>query len=665
MSTPARGDDAVGLEILRSAFYATVRQAGRIILRSSFSPIIRDAFDFCVTLVGPIAPPRLDLDIVAMNESLAHFSGVMPYMVRNLVWEYGVDNLRPGDLIAYNNPFKGGNHVYDNGFFRPVFHGGELIGGVAVKAHLVDMGGLTAGGYSVRKRSLFEEGVVISGVQVYRDDEPFIPGFNLYFDNSRLPQNMLADLQALHSAASFVEERLLALADQHGVETLHDAMAYTLDYADRSTREGLRALPDGDFVGEDGIDADAYNDEPYVIRTVVRKRGDEVEVDFSGTTREAASSVNCSVFDAINGVFTAVKFLCDPHNPNNAGAFRCVSIVIPEGTFVSARPPAATTMYFDAAEAVFNAVTKAFLSGAPAEAAFGGHYSTNMGLLITGTTGAPSSGPRRNLPPGVAEQLAAATQSVPVTLDDPDGSGRRLFVAPLFALGGFGASAAGDGESFVSMSQQNLMEMSAEAIEEDHPVMVLRKEFATDTAGPGEHRGGAGVVYDRMVVSRADVYPLLLHLRVLPWGSKGAEAGRPGGAWVGVAGADAEPGSAVARTWLVARDDGPGLEPLGGYFDDDGGAVAAGEGRWVNGLGDVDAGPGTLVRVRTPGAGGWGDPHRRDPAAVLRDVRDGYVSVEGARRDYGVAVEGDPETAPDRLRVDEAATAVLRNGGAR
>ena len=106
--------DQVALEIIRSAFFATVRQAGRIILRSSFSPIIRDAFDFCVTLIGPEDLEHgLAHDVVAMNESLAHFSGVMPFMVRNLLWEYGVENLRPGDMLAVNNPFKGGNHVYD------------------------------------------------------------------------------------------------------------------------------------------------------------------------------------------------------------------------------------------------------------------------------------------------------------------------------------------------------------------------------------------------------------------------------------------------------------------------------------------------------------------------------------------------------------------------
>ncbi|TCK22384.1 hydantoinase B/oxoprolinase family protein [Pseudonocardia endophytica] len=655
---PVGGEHAVTLEIIRSAFFATVRQAGRIILRSSFSPIIRDAFDFCVTLIGPPPGVRddMDLDVVAMNESLAHFSGVMPFMVRNMLWEYGIENLRPGDMIALNNPFKGGNHVYDNGFYKPVFADGVMIGGVAVKAHLMDMGGVTAGGYSTRKRSLFEEGVVISGVPVFSGGEPYTPGFNLYFDNSRLPDNMLADLQALHSACSFAEERLLALAGTHGVATVHDAMAYTLDYADRSMREGLRALPDGDFVGEDGIDGDAFHDEPYVVRTTVRKRGDEVEVDFSGTTREAASSVNCSVFDAANGVYTALKFLCDPHNPNNAGAFRAISVVAPEGTFVTARPPAATTMYFDAAEAVFNAVTKAILSGTEAQAGFGGHYGSNMGLLMTGTTdSAPSSG-RRDAAGGVGERLAAATQSIPVVLEDGAGSGRKLFVAPMLALGGFGASSDGDGESFVSMSQQNIMDMSIESIEEDHPVVVLRKEFVADTGGPGEHRGGVGVVYDRMLAGDADVYPMLLHLRILPWGADGGAAGRPGGAWIGEPSGN---GTAAAQSWL---GDDPPLRPLGGWFDDDGAAAAPGEGRWVSGLADVAAGPGTLFRVRTPGAGGWGAAWDRDADAVLRDVRDGYVTVAGARRDYGVVVTGDPETEPAALAVDGPGTDELRGG---
>jgi N-methylhydantoinase B len=648
----AGSPDNVTLEILRNSFFAITRQAGRIILRSSFSPMIRDAFDFCVTVIGPPAPPRLDLDVVAMNESLAHFSGVMPFLVRNLLWEYGMDNLRPGDLIAMNHPHKGGNHVYDNAFFKPVFHEGELLGGIAVKAHLMDMGGVAAGGYSSTKRNVWEEGVVISGVPVYKDDQPYIPGFNLYFDNGRLPDNMLADLQALYSAANFAEERLLALARRYGARTVQDAMAYTLDYSDRSMREGIKAIPDGDYTGEDGLDADAFNDRPYRVRATVRKRDDKIEIDFSGSSREAESSINCSVFDAANGAYTALKFICDPGNPNSSGAFRAIDVVIPEGTFIGARPPAPTTMYFEAAETVFNAVAKALMP-ALGQAGFGGHFGTNMGLLITGSTPKPGRSPSQRGEQTIAEHLAAATQGIPITIPHAGNNAGSLFIAPMLSLGAFGGSADCDGENFVSMSQQNLMDMSVEAIEEDHPLIVRRKEFVSDTAGPGAFRGGAGVVWDREVRGDAEVRPMLLHMRIQPWAVRGGEVGRPGGSWLrepdGAAGPD--PDAPL----------GAGMRPMAGYYGPDGEAVPADRGEWVFGLVNLEAKPNTLFRVLTPGGGGWGDPLDRDPTRVLADVRDGFVSVEGARRDYGVVVLGDPLAYPAGITVDHEATEALRH----
>ena len=643
----ARGD-AVTLEIIRNAFFAIVRQAGRIIVRSSFSPIIRDAFDFCVTIV---APPRrqdgLDLDIVAMNESLAHFSGVMPFAVRNLLWEYGVENLEPGDLIALNNPYKGGNHIYDNAFFKPVFADGELVGGIAVKVHLMDMGGVIAGGYSVEKRSLWEEGVAIAGVPVYKRDEPFVPGFNLYLDNSRLPENMLADIQAVNSACSFAERRLQALVAKYSARTVFSGMHHALAYAESSMRRGIVRIPDGVYEGEDGLDRDAFEDEPYTIRCRINKRGETIEADLSGTTRQSGSAINCPAFDAANGVYTAIKFLCDPHTPNNSGAFRCVDVVLPEGSFVAVRPPAPTTLYFDAAEAVFNAVVKALLP-AIGDDGFGGHFGTNMGLVVTGGTG--------KAPPPATEP--APTHGVPRRLGARGPRGATTFVAPLIALGGFGASHGADGENYVSMSQQNVMDMSVEALEEDYPLLIVRKEFVPDRGGPGRWRGGAGVVYDRIVLAPAEVRVLILHLRRLPWGSAGGGDGRAGAAWRGFA--DGDP-----RVWLEAgefsasRDD-PRLTPIAGHFDDAGRVVAPSDrGAWAASVWSEDVAGNTLYRVLTPGGGGCGDAFQRDPEAVLRDVRDGFVSVDGARRDYGVVVSGDYEN-PCAIAVDVEATEALR-----
>ena len=377
----------------------------------------------------------MDLDVVAMNESLAHFSGVMPFMVRNMLWEYGIENLRPGDMIALNNPFKGGNHATTT-VLQAGVRDDRMIGGVAVKAHLMDMGGVTAGGYSTRKRSLFEEGVVISGVPVFRDDEPYTPGFNLYFDNSRLPDNMLADLQALHSACSFAEERLLALAETHGWtparrDGLHVGLRRQFHARGSAGAAGRRLRRRG----RDRL--------RRVRRRAVRRARGGAQARGRGGGRLLRLDpgghvvVNCSVFDAANGVYTARKFLCDPHNPNNAGAFR------------ASRRRARGHVHHGAAAGGDDDVLRRRrgrvqrrhegdpVGGRPAEAGFGGHYGSNMGLLMTGTTDAPPSSGRRDAAGGVGERLAAATQSIPVC-SGRDGSGKKLFVAPMLALGGFG-----------------------------------------------------------------------------------------------------------------------------------------------------------------------------------------------------------------------------------
>ncbi len=623
--------DPVTAEIMRNAFVATVRQMSRLIVRSTFSYIIREAFDFCTAVVAPRHPPELDLDIVAMSESLAHFSGCMPFMVRNLAWEYGLENMEDGDLIAINNPYMAGNHIYDNGFFKPIFYQGEFLGALCTKAHILDMGGVVPGGYSVEKRNVWEDGLVITGVPVYKKNRPYKPGFNLYFANSRVPQLVLGDIQALFSAMRFGEKALIGMAQKYGVERLRQAMAYSLDYAERSMRHGFSWLPDGEYCGEDGLDGDFFNDEPYTIKCKVTKKGGEVEVDFSGTSRVAESSMNCTVYDTANAAYTAFKWLFDPVNPNNSGAFRPIHLVLPENTFISALPPHSTTSYFDTAEAVFNAVVKALLNGVK-DKGFGGHYGTNMGLSCNGWDTRPGR--------------------------------ERFFLVIFVALGAFGATDAGDAEHFVSLSQQNIMDPSVEATEEEFPVLFLRKEFVRDSGGPGKHRGGTSVVWDRVVLDDMEARNLFLHMRILPWGTQGGKEGAPGGAWMVAPGSWRlqDKGQLPTRHGISPAEFYQSYaEPLAGYYNPDTHEVDYANGTWYRGLNRVlKLKPETILRIVSPGGGGWGDPLERDTELVKRDVRDGYVSVEGARRDYGVVVRGDPDEDPEALEVDYEATAELR-----
>ncbi len=247
----------------------------------------------------------------------------------------------------------------------------------------------------------------------------------------------------------------------------------------------------------------------------------------------------------------------------------------------------------------------------------------------------------------------------------------KIFVAPFFCLGAFGASREGDGEAFISMSQQNLMDQSVEATEDDFPILVLRKEIVADTAGAGRFRGGASILWDRVLLRQAEVRPLIMHQGFAPWGAGGGAEGTSGGGWY-IAG---DTPLAWVRDHPIPTRDGHSppdfyqrhSRPLTGFYDiktKAPRAIGAG-GSWNLDNRRFQAAPGSVVRVITPSGGGWGQPFERDPAAVLKDVRDGYVSVAGATKTYGVAIDGDPERDPEQLRVDEAATAALRQKGAR
>lgn len=222
--------------------------------------------------------------------------------------------------------------------------------------------------------------------------------------------------------------------------------------------------------------------------------------------------------------------------------------------------------------------------------------------------------------------------------------------------GPWGATKEGDGDSYTVLFTLNNLDPPTETIEHDAPVVVLRKEHAIDTGGPGTHRGGAANLKDTLWLADGEHY--LSPLRTKEASGVGANdgaAGPLGAMWV-------FPPS--QRTGLIGttEDVYADSEPVAGVLNSDTKAVDP-----ANGVYHYFArepvwrlAAGSTLRCLTNGGGGWGAPLSRDPQKVLNDVRDEYVSVEGAARDYGVVVVGDPHFDPEGLRVDEEATAALR-----
>jgi N-methylhydantoinase B len=608
--------------VLANRYRYVVEHMCARLLTSAFSPILRDFYDFAATLTGP---PAEDYPTPAMSNSIVLFTGAMMDSVRNTVEEYGPERLRPGDVIVANDPYRGGTHVNDLLFVRPVFHEDALTGFVNMKAHQLDMGGVVPGGFTLTKKTVYEDGLVLSPRALFAAGEPVRETWSLIFDNVRFGPILFPDMQSICAELELGERLFAETIERYGADAVHGAMAYVCDASGERIAQALEAIPDGEWAGEDATDCDAVDDtEEYVVRVRVTKRGGRAEVDFSGTSRQARTCINCTALDAKTTVGIAFKYLFDPRGPFTSGTTRGIDIVIPEGTVVSALPPdGAVFAYWEQNQTMISAILRALAQALGPAAMAGDRGSADIhnanGVL-------------------------------------PDGSPWIAAAQCGGEIGPFGANRHGDADSQMLSYQATGIAPAAEAVESGAPVVVLRHEIVPDTGGPGENRGGAAVVRDSLWLRPAEHHIMSLrYKRPTGFGVHGGGDGPTGGIWFW------EPSEElrIPSTAPAAYRDSI---PVAGVLDPETKAPS-GEGRYhyPYRVPSWHTEPMSILRYLTNGGGGWGDPFERDPERVLRDVRDGYVSIEGAARDYGVVVEGDPDEDPEGLTIDLEATADLRS----
>ncbi|MBC3191734.1 hydantoinase B/oxoprolinase family protein [Pseudonocardia sp. C8] len=594
-------------------------------LREAFSPIIRDWYDFACTISGP---PEQDHRMAVVSNSLTVFLGTMADACRIAVEEFGADNLSPGDVLICNDPYRGGRHVNDVLFVRPVFVDGRIVSFVNMCAHQLDMGGTVPGGFSATKRSVYENGLVIPPMLLWSGDEPVRSTFSLVFDNSRFGGLLLPDFMSTLHQLQLGERLVRENIERYGLQAYLGALDYSCDTSAELMREAIARVPDGDYRGHATIDADGLDDTlDYTVRVTLRKRGHEIEADLSGTSAQARTCINSGVTDAKTALGVALTMLLDPEIPFTSGTWRHVDLVAPPGTVVTAMPPeGAPMMFWETSGALIAAIFRA-LNPVLGENAVGGDYGS------TNTHNA--SGVRADGTP-----WTSATQC----------GGEH---------GPWGATKEGDGDSYTVLFNLNNLDPATETIEHDSPVVVLRKEHATDTGGAGAHRGGAANLKDTLWLTDAEQYLSPFRTKDPSGvGANGGAAGPNGAMWI-FPPRDGELPDALVGT---ADDVYTASTPVAGVLDPRTKALDA-----ENGVYHYFASEkcwrttaGSVLRCLTNGGGGWGDPFERDVQKVLADVRDEYVSVEGAARDYGVVVLGDPHRDPEGLRFDEEATARLR-----
>lgn len=555
--------DPFTLEIIRDGLQAASDEMFIALGRAAQGIVIYECLDYCVGIAD--ASGRM----VVQGNGVPLFIGTLESAVREVIDKFGTErDMEPGDIFAMNDPYRGGGtHTPDVCLVMPVFADDELIAFTANKGHWSELGGKVPGTIAADSTEVFQEGLQIPIVKLFRRSEPVQAILDLLAINVRLPRQTLGDMWASVAAARIGERRIRELYSKYGHAAWRQAVDGLLDYAESMSLAALSHLPKGTFEAEDWIDDDGITDNPIPVRCKVTISDKEFVADFTGTSGVVAGPFNTGWAGLESGVKLAFKALTDPASPANHGAFRPLRIVCPPDTILSARRPAATGKYHQAVLFATEVIWKALAPHCPKRLP-AGHLAAVCGTTLIGR--------------------------------DPASGDVTLLQQPL--VGGWGATADRDGENgqFCAADGETF-NIPIEVQENKFGVLVEQYAFHDDDGGAGERRGGKGVVLDyRVVDERIHFSGDYGRHKFRPWGIAGGSTGTASLAQI--ARAD---GSTEARQRAVS----------------------------------VPVNKGERIRLVTPTGGGYGDPRSRPRQKVLEDLKNGYITREQARRDYGVEVE--------------------------
>lgn len=473
--------DPITLAVLGHALSGIAEEMSTALIRTAYSPNIKERRDCSSAVFSP------EGKLVAQAENIPVHLGAMPFSVRAALESFS--DWHPGDIVVLNDPFRGGAHLPDITFVAPAFLGETLLGFVAVRAHHADVGGMTPGSLPAQATEIFQEGLRIPPVKLWRKGELDRDLFALILANVRTPKEREGDLRAQRAAVETGIRRLSSLAERFGIKTLLSAYEELCRYAERRMRAAIKAVPNGVYRFADSLD------EGILVRVELRVYDEELEVDFTGSSPQVDFPVNAPFSVTASAVYFAVKAVLDPELPPNDGAWRPIRIIAPKGTVVNALPPAPVgggnlELSQRIVDVMFGALAQALPGKVPAAS-----QGTMNNLAIGGIN--PETGE-------------------PYTFYETIG-------------GGMGARPDRDGIDGVHTNMTNTLNTPVEALELAYPLRVERYELREGSGGRGRYRGGMGIRRDIRVLGHRAVVSLLSDRRKRgPWGLAGGSPGAPG-----------------------------------------------------------------------------------------------------------------------------------------
>ncbi|MGE0314086.1 MAG: hydantoinase B/oxoprolinase family protein [Lautropia sp.] len=565
----------IRMQVMWDRLIAVTEEQALTLIRTGFSTSTREAGD----VSAGIFDTRGRMLAQAVTGTPGHVNA-MARAVRHFLAKYPLETMRDGDVFFTNDPWKGTGHLHDFTFVTPAFRDGRAVALFASTSHMVDVGGRGMGPDS---RQVYEEGIYIPLMHFAREGQVEAPVIEIIRQNVREPTQVIGDLFSLSACNKVGARRLVAMMGEFGIDSLDALAGYILERSHQASLEAIGRIPAGTWTNE--MMVDGY-DKPVRLVAKITIGADGIDVDFTGTSGVSAFGINVPFCYTEAYASFGIKCIVAPKVPNNEGSLSVIRIAAPEGCILNAVHPApVATRHITGQllpDLMFGCLGQALKDAVPAE---GTSCLWNLFAM------------------GGDNRVEADAERVAQT---------QRFNVMSFHSGGTGARPGKDGMSATAFPS-GVKNCPIEITEALSPILVTRKEYRTDSGGPGEFRGGLGQV---MEARHLDDVPFLMsanydRVQFAPRGRDGGLSGARG----------------IVRTQGTNAPD-----------------------RVLRGKGQQTIHPGETFVMEMPGGGGLGDPMRREPERVVQDVRLGLVSIEAAQRDYGVMFDANGEFDADATK---------------
>ncbi len=471
--------DPIGLEVMWQRLVAIADEIDTATIRTSFSTIVGESHDF-----GCIVMDAQGRGLSQAQWSPPQFCTMLPRTTRDMLKKFPADTLRPGDVLATNDPWIGSTHLPDYNLVSPVFHRGKLVAFLGTVAHVSDVGGHLG---DLEASDMFMEGTRLMPNYFYRGGEVDTVVEEFIAANCRVPEMVLGDLHAIVGTHRIGARRIREFMDDYDLDDITELSEAIQSKSERALRDAIRSLPDG--VTDYEITADGYL-EPFTLKARLEIHGDTLAIDFAGSSpQQWHSAINAAFNISYSTAVYPIKAMLAPHIPNNDGLVRPLEITAPEGSIVNCTFPAPVKARAKVIKHIPPLIFGAFAEFLPEEA------------------------------------IAAAGGIFPFHVVGRDETFGR-YAVHMLPHGGLGATRDDDGW-LPAAYPHNSTVTPTEIIERQCPVIMTHKALVPDSGGAGRRRGGLGQEIGVVCVAPTEAL-LTVRPDLLKYPAPGLEGGEDG-----------------------------------------------------------------------------------------------------------------------------------------